>query len=204
MIPAKRFYMIRHGETEANVAQMMAGSLDSPLTANGRDQAKKARDIVANLAEKPAFIVHSQLSRARDTAHIINEKLGLPMTEDPDIAELHSGDWEGMPYDQCRTMFDDWTDPPGGETFEQFFGRIRNAKKRILGSGTALPLIVSHGGVFRAIAKMYGRDVPGVQNCHLHEFLPAPAPDSIFPWDIWCYDHDGQTTRSRSKIFHAD
>ena len=75
MIPLKHFYMIRHGETEANAARIMAGSLDSPLTENGRRQAKTAQVIVNSLAVKPSVIIHSNLSRARETAQIINEEV---------------------------------------------------------------------------------------------------------------------------------
>lgn len=65
MIIARHFYMIRHGETEANAAQIMAGSMDTPLTENGITQAKEAAKIVEALNIKPQAIVHSHLSRAR-------------------------------------------------------------------------------------------------------------------------------------------
>ena len=72
MIPSKHFYMIRHGQTEANAAQIMAGSIDSPLTALGRQQAKNVHDILENLEIKPKTIIHSHLSRAKETAEILN------------------------------------------------------------------------------------------------------------------------------------
>lgn len=73
--------MIRHGETEANKAHVFAGSLDSPLTEKGREQAELAQNPARALAIKPSVVVHSTLSRARDTASIINESLDLPMFE---------------------------------------------------------------------------------------------------------------------------
>lgn len=203
MIPLKRFYMIRHGETEANAAQIMAGSLDSPLTLAGREQARAVQDIVKNLPEKPTIVVHSHLSRARDTARIINESLGLPMIEDADFAEIHAGDLEGVPWSQCGD-FDDWRDMPNGERFEDFFERIKRAKRRILTSDTELPLIVSHGGVFRALAKLYGMETPSVRNCHLHEFTPADGKKSGLPWDVWHYDYDEAVIRSRAKLFYDE
>ncbi len=211
MIPLRKFYMIRHGETEANAAQIMAGSLDSPLTQNGRNQARAVQDVIAHLPIKPTLIVHSNLSRARDTAGIINEVLGLPMIEDPDFAEVHAGDLEGVCWSKCN-HFDDWRDMPNGEKFEDFFERVRRAKNRLLGSGNHIPLIVSHGGVFRAFAKIYGIDTPGVRNCHLHEFIPhaALASESLkdsgrhpnFPWDIWHYDYEDSLVRARAEIFY--
>ncbi len=184
ILPAKRFYMIRHGQTEANKAQIMAGSDDSPLTELGIEQAHEARQVLEKLEQKPSVIVHSQLSRARDTATIINTSLNVPMIEDPDYAELHAGDWEGVSYDDCRPILDSWTNPPNGETFEAFFERIHRAKMRALGhDGTAL--IVCHGGVFRGFAKLYGLDIWGVRNCDLHEF--SPANSSPFPWTAYAH-----------------
>jgi uncharacterized phosphatase len=205
MIPLRRFYMIRHGETEANAAQIMAGSLDSPLTPTGRDQARAVHRVIEDLRDKPTLIVHSHLSRARDTATIINEVLKVPMIEDSDFAEIHAGDLEGAPWTDC-SHFDDYRDMPNGEKFEDFFSRVRRAKNRILGSEPGPVLIVSHGGVFRAFTKLYGIDIPGVRNCHLHEFSPVPSlPENsppVFPWDVWHYDYADTLLRARAESFY--
>ena len=209
MIPIKPFYMIRHGETEANAAQIMAGSMDSPLTLTGREQARAVQNVVTRLEVKPSLIVHSHLSRARDTTGIINEVLGLPMIEDADFAEIHAGDLEGVSWSQCQ-HFDDWRDMPNGERFEDFFARVRRAKNRYLGredgSEKGPVLIVCHGGVFRAFAKMFGIEMWGVNNCHLHEFTPAELspeiPAKAFPWDAWHYDYDGELLRRRADSFY--
>lgn len=201
MIPAKHFYMIRHGQTEANLNRIMAGSLDSPLTALGRQQADEARIIIEQLEVKPTRIIHSNLSRARDTAHIINTNLGLPMDEDPDIAEIHVGELEGAPWEACQ-FFDEFIDPPSGETFPQFFQRIQRAKKRALENNPGPVLIVCHGGVFRALWKMYGHNMAGVRNCHLHEFMPLPERKT-FPFLSHVYDYDGKLVRSEA-IYHSE
>jgi broad specificity phosphatase PhoE len=199
-IIAKAFYMIRHGETEANKARIMAGSVDSPLTQLGRDQADQARQVIEQLAEKPSVIIHSQLSRARDTARIINQNLGLPMIEDPDYAEMHAGDWEGISYDDCHTMMRGWQDPPNGESFEAFFTRIKRAKNKALKETEGTPLIVCHGGVFRAFAKLYGLETWGVMNCHLHHFAPAPMVKH-FPWTALSFTYDEEVRSDISESF---
>lgn len=91
-ITPKAFYMIRHGETVANQEDWFSGSIDTPLTGLGRQQADIARQIVEQLDDQPNMIIHSHLSRARDTAAIINQNLGLPLQEDPDYAEMFVGD----------------------------------------------------------------------------------------------------------------
>mgnify|MGYP001183826941 CR=1 FL=1 len=203
MIPAKKFYMIRHGETEANVKRVMAGSLDSPLTENGRNQAKAIQKIVANLEVKPSAIFHSHLSRARDTAHIINEALNLPIHENELLAEFHAGDWEGVPYEKCQSLLTGWDDPPNGETSDEFCARIRKAKHEILDAHDDPVMIVSHGGVFRGLGKIYGLNVPGkFPNCHLHEFDPHHQHER-FPWKVYRYNHAPEEFKTETDIYHA-
>ncbi len=193
-IPVKHFYMLRHGETEANAAKIMAGSLDSPLTKKGREQAQALHLIVKSLDKKPDRIIHSALSRARDTALIINETLNLPMHENPDYAEMDAGDWEGVPYNQCQSLLKSWINPPGGEAYEAFLNRIKMAKTKAL-KGDEPPLIVSHGGVFRAFFKLYNIHNEGVQNCKLYEFIPKKQARESFPWDVWRYDIEDEVIR---------
>jgi broad specificity phosphatase PhoE len=215
-IPLKPFFMIRHGQTEANAAEIMAGSLDSPLTAKGRDQAKAARDVVAHLEVKPVAVFHSHLSRAKDTAHIINEAIGAPMFEDPDLAEIHAGEWEGEKYDACRHFLDDWAQAPGGETPDQFFERVKRGKAKALAKFNEPILIVCHGGVMRAFGELYGIRVPGrFENAHLYEYKPTgPADDrlanssqlSSFPWEVYDYRLCSETRtllRNESDIYSA-
>lgn len=206
MIPAKKFYMIRHGETEANAKLVMAGSTDSPLTAKGRDQARAVQDVVVALDEKPRTILHSHLSRARDTAAIINEALQVDMMENTDLAEMHAGELEGVSYAQCHDFHHHWADPPGGETYAQFFERIARGKNAAL----ALPgpiLIVCHGGVMKGFGRMQGLPMAGkFRNCHLHQFDPAPHYD-VFPWETMDFDLCPTTKtvlKNTETVYHLD
>jgi len=196
--------MIRHGETEANAARIMAGHTDSPLTERGKAQARGTLPIIRSLEIPLQSIVHSHLSRARDTAVILNDELNLPLHEDPDLAENYAGDWEGKGYDEVKEVLVGWTNPPGGEAFEDFFERVRRGKNNALKRHPGPVLIVCHGGLFRAFGKNYGIDTHGVKNCHLYEFEPAPHNEN-FPWIVWQYDLiDGQAQRKRSPIYEGD
>lgn len=195
-LPLKHFYMIRHGETEANAARIMAGSIDSNLTEKGRDQARAVQPILQKLQIKPEVIIHSNLTRARDTANILNEVLDAPMHETPDIAEIHCGEWEGIPYEECTALLTTFIDPPGGETFDGFAERVSRGKSAAIEKFAPAPVMfVCHGGVFRAVAKLYGLDIQGSRNCHLHEFIPNPANEA-FPWDIYAYDYNNGLERN--------
>ncbi len=198
--------MIRHGETEANVARVMAGHTDSPLTALGRTQAKFVQTVLKNLAIKPQAIIHSHLSRARDTASILNQVLGVPIQEDRDLSEMHVGSFEGVAYEDCGPLFEDGLDPEGGESHIDFISRIKRAMSHALAVHDRSVLFVCHGGVLGALGKIYGIRVKHFfQNCHLYEFEPD-SEHVKFPWHVWQYDqagNNGQTIiRNPATLYH--
>jgi broad specificity phosphatase PhoE len=177
--------MIRHGESIANLQQFASGHVDVPLTEKGIVQAYAAQKIVEALDVPPSIIIHSHLQRARNTARIINENLGLTMVEDPEIAEQHYGDWEGQPWELTRQPTRDGVDPPNGESHKDFHTRVKNAVTRFVETHPGPVLIVCHGGVFRAIGALYSHQIVGVENCCLHHFDPHPPETAAaFPWNI--------------------
>ncbi len=184
MITARPFLMIRHGQSEANLNEIVSGHIDVALTELGREQARAAGKIIAALPEdqKPRRIVHSHLSRARDTASLINESLGgLPMRETSDIAEQFFGIWENKSWEHTRPQIYAGIDPEGGETHDAFRQRVRTALNAIFAESEELPLVVCHGGVFRAFAGLYGEEMLGIRNCAPYRFTPR---QHAYPWEI--------------------
>lgn len=181
VLPAKAFYMIRHGQSVANRDQYFSGNTDVALTDLGREQANAAQKAFEKLTQKPDIIIHSHLQRARITAEILNKPYGIPMLERADVGEHHFGDWEGQPYDLYRDRFDAGENPPNGEPHEAFHMRIQGAFTEILETYER-PLIVCHGGVFRAVHGLYEAPFQKVQNAILHHF--EPYDDASFPWEI--------------------
>ncbi len=202
MLPAKHFYMIRHGQTEANAARVMAGSTDSPLTDMGRQQAESVHKVLDSLHIKPQTIVHSHLSRARDTAHILNEVLDTHIYEDADLAEMHVGEFEGATYEDCGPIFEQGHDPTGGETHDEFSFRIRRGLSNALEKHDHSILVVCHGGVLAALGKLYNiRPRYLFENCHLYEFEPDMVKEK-FPWQVWQYDDEEEIIRKTAALFH--
>ena len=138
------FYYLRHGETESNAALLVAGSLDVDLTPLGRKQAEAA---AAALADAPITAIYSSpLRRARDTAEPIAQRLKLPVTVIPDIAERTWGTLEGEP----RVTRVRGVTPEGAESAEAFRKRVLAGLAQIHGD---VPLIVAHSGVFRVLCR---------------------------------------------------
>ncbi|MBA2326593.1 MAG: histidine phosphatase family protein, partial [Actinobacteria bacterium] len=74
---ATRLFLVRHGESTWNADGRWQGQADPPLSALGEEQ---ACDAAARLAAGGfSRVVASDLQRARRTAEILAEALGLPV-----------------------------------------------------------------------------------------------------------------------------
>src|SRR5919205_4262120 len=86
--------LVRHGETDWNADGRLQGQTDRPLSDFGRRQARQlAQELVD---EELEAIYASDLARARETAEIIGERLGLAVVLDADLREKDWGTWEGL------------------------------------------------------------------------------------------------------------
>ena len=96
----KTVYFVRHGESEANVDQIIAGGeFESPLTARGKAQAKTAGKSLKD--KKIDVIVSSPMERTRDTAEFIALEIGYDPEKiiiDEDFIEVHNGYYSGKSY----------------------------------------------------------------------------------------------------------
>ena len=193
MLPARPFYLIRHGQTEANVSRTTAGGRrESPLTEKGRAQPRTLAPYLTQLELKPQLIYHSSMIRARETAEMLNENLKLKMIELQDLREHEMGTWDGQPWDNIEPLLERGDNPPGGESEPMFAQRIQITLTGILEHAKdRLPMIVAHGGLFHAIGFLYEYAMSEVQNCHLHYFEPNTEWD-VFPWRVWKFDIEGK------------
>lgn len=77
----KRLFYVRHGETEANVAELFSGNVETPLTKNGIQQAiATGKEIKARLP-KIDLIICSPLGRAYETAKLIAQEIDYPISK---------------------------------------------------------------------------------------------------------------------------
>lgn len=160
------FYYLRHGETEANAAGTIAGSLDVHLTPLGREQARLAARALATVPITAIYA--SPLRRARETAQPIAEALGLPVTILDEIAERNWGELEGQP----RHSHVRGAKPIGGESTEDFMQRVLAGFAQV---DAGLPLLVAHSGVFRVLCRtLHIVESEGpVANCLPLKFVPV-------------------------------
>jgi broad specificity phosphatase PhoE len=153
-----RAIFVRHGESVSNAhPELAALPLDQGdrLTDLGRRQSLAAGEALRAL--EPTAVISSPMGRARETAELIGERLGMAVHEVPYISELReSRDYASMGATEQKLrrwsvwMAEHGDDPDfswhGGETFEEMRGRVRRLKDELERQYTdQRPLIVTHG-----------------------------------------------------------
>ena len=148
--------LLRHGETELGGG--LRGSLDDALTAKGWAHMR-----AAVVGQGPwDRLIGSPLQRCALFAQELGAQLGLPVSLEPALQELHFGAWEGQ--SAAALMETDaeglglfWADPyaftpPQGEPVSAFSERVLGAVSRLhqAYAGQRV-LLVSHGGVMRLL-----------------------------------------------------
>lgn len=160
--PPTRLVLLRHGETELTAQHRFsgAGGADPSLSGTGRRQAGAA---AARLeGDDVAAVLASPLARARETAQILADVLGLPVELDGALREAAFGAWDGLTFGEVRERWPEELDrwlgsttvaPPGGESFDDVAVRVRRFHDRVLESfpGQTL-LVVSHSTPIKLLA----------------------------------------------------
>ena len=152
--------LVRHGETDWNADGRLQGQTDRPLSEFGRRQARRLAGELAN--EGVDAIYASDLARARETAEIVGERLGLPVVLDSDLREKDWGTWEGLTAaERDHVEF-------VGEPTEAHLERTLRALRRIaeLHPDGRRVVVVTHGGSMRRVqTEVLGLALPVVENC---------------------------------------
>ncbi|MBP2330331.1 putative phosphoglycerate mutase [Kibdelosporangium banguiense] len=155
----ERVLLARHGQTEWNLQGRRQGQLDSPLTEQGFEQARRN----AELLDAVDIVFTSPLGRAVSTAKIFAEHLGATVMVIDELAELHHGrlagltnneikqqhnnEWHRRTQDKYRWRF------PDGESYADVDERAATALTLIEGHAADRPLIVSHEMIGRMLLR---------------------------------------------------
>lgn len=182
--------LVRHGESAFIIEGRFQGQADSPLTARGRRQASLVAARLAAPHARPALpipggspleLVHSPLTRARQTAEATGAAAGpgLALRPDPGFLEIGQGAWEGMHRDEIAALHADtlatwrrtptlaWA--PGGESLADVAARARPAIATLL-------------------ARLADGRAPGTRDRSQVAGYDEPPPEH--PWSI-LVAHDG-------------
>ena len=156
--------LIRHGQTDWNRDMRLQGASDIPLNDTGREQARQAVELLAT-SEWDA-IVSSPLSRARETAQIIADGLGIKLGPAYDqLIERDYGDGEGVTEEEIAKRWPN-KDYPGLESVESVGDRGTKALEQIAEDfGDARVIVVAHGTLIRVtLDRLSGLTFPSISN----------------------------------------
>lgn len=179
--------LIRHGQTDWNLARRIQGSTDIPLNDTGREDARTAAALLADGTHHTIYA--SPLMRAQETAQLIADSLGLQALElAPDMREREFGDGEGMLVEEYLAEYGDWNGlPRGAESLEQVRDRALSALDKIAADARrrSAPvaesvIVVTHGGVIRSLLHHVSsgtlpREGEVLRNGSAHRFEAAPG-----------------------------
>jgi broad specificity phosphatase PhoE len=168
--------LARHGETNDNLPPLrFQGFRDTPLNDTGRRQARELAEKVAG--DGIASLWASDLSRARETAEIVGERIGMAPVLDARLREGARGRWEGFLmedieraepelYAAWRRAGADFRFPEGESLLEQQ-QRVTEALHEIHAAGPLPALVVCHGGSIRVM--LSAADPRGLDAFHTFE-----------------------------------
>lgn len=176
--------LLRHGQSTWNAESRWQGWADAPLSSDGLAQAKAMADQLAASGARFSRVVSSDLSRSTDTAGALAEALGLgEVTVEPDLRERDVGDWSGRTTEEIEIIWPGaiaaWRAgrldrPPGGEAEPAFRARIVRAAERLAAEPEGPLLVVTHGGVIRAMERHLGGEPESTRNLSGRWFDLAP------------------------------
>lgn len=160
----RRFYFIRHGETDYNLQKVVqGGGIDSDLNATGIEQGRKFYEAYKHISFHKIY--HTGLRRTYQTIQSFdngrNELISLP-----GLNEMGWGDLEGKPFNpENHAIFMEMNNLwaagdvhvrfPGGESPQEVWERAEKAIHEILSENPeGNVLICTHGRTLRIILSM--------------------------------------------------
>ncbi len=169
-----KLFLVRHGETEENVAGVLMGHHHGVLTEKGKQQAKETAETLKNY--KFNHIYSSDLNRCVDTAELIKEfHPDIPLTFTKELRERNLGELQGKPATSVDwgSLTDD-EKPKGGESRNESKIRALTFIKQLYNQypGDNL-LLISHNGLIRQIISHFTsfqyKDIAKVGNAQVIE-----------------------------------
>jgi probable phosphoglycerate mutase len=156
---AAELLLVRHGESAAardgEQFPLVDGHGDPPLHEEGHRQAALVADRLQH--EDIAAIYVTSLQRTVQTAAPLAERLGITPSVEPDLREVHLGEWEGGAFRKyvaerhpiaLRMQLEQrWDVIPGAEPADAFRERVRRAITAIAARhADQCVAVFAHGG----------------------------------------------------------
>lgn len=210
MASLTRVVLIRHGESDAQVAGLVSGhSTCTGLSDLGAKQARALADCLAHSGEfADADVIYtSLLPRAQQTAAAIMEAVGSPpVRQSCDWCEIHPGVAEGLTWDEMRVRFPPSGNPydpvarrlPEMETWAEMFERVGRSLQAAVGEHAGGTVVaVTSGGPVGASFVAFGGSTYEQGIAHTRETMNSSITE-------WHHTAKGSTLIRHSDTSHLD
>ena len=162
--------LVRHGETDWNVAEVFRGRIDVELNETGLKQAELLAGYLASI--KIDAVYSSPLKRALRTAEIIADRKKLEVKIAPGLIDFDFGNWQGLSHQEVRDKYKalyaewiehpEWMRMPAGESLEDVRERAVAVVDDVTGQHSGSVVLVSH----RVVNKVLICALLGLDNYH--------------------------------------
>jgi len=179
--------LVRHGETEWNVAEIFRGRTDIELNETGIRQAELLAEHLSGV--KIDAIYASPLRRALKTAEIIAGYHQLDVTINPGLTDCNFGEWQGLSHqevkDKYRELYTEWIKHPGqvkmpaGESLGDVRKRAGDVIMKIIARHEETITLVSH----RVVNKVLICALLGLDNSHFWNIKLDTCGVTIFTYE---------------------
>lgn len=187
-----KLFLIRHGQTMANVEAKASGQMDVPLTDTGREQAESIRPILEQFRFDRVY--SSDLSRAMET-----QRLAVPGVEGirtPLLREIDVGSVGGMTFREIQEMLGGKKPASipgqyanfGGESAQMVSVRLRKFLDMLEQDPCEYVAAFAHGGVQGIMLQTilegdFDRTRAICQNCAIHVFEFVNGKWNLLAWN---------------------
>lgn len=208
---ATKFYLIRHGESQANKNGVFIGHTDIDLTEKGHRQAQLTAEYLKDVTVDAIY--SSDLCRAYHTAEHTAHLHQLPVIPSVQLREIYGGEWENRRFDDLERDYPEtyglWLSNIGrsvcdrGESVLDLQARLLNELGRIAAAHKDETVcIFTHATPVRALACAALGKTPDEMAA---QPWPTNASVSVFEYDngkltLLSYSEDGFMDELRTAL----
>jgi len=176
--------LVRHGETDWNVAEVFRGRIDIELNETGTKQAELLAEYLRDL--RIAGIYSSPLRRALKTAETVASRHNLDVEIAPGLIDFNYGEWQGLSHevvkDRYKELYAEWISSPhqikmpAGESLDDVRRRVTSVVDSVVARYEGTVVLVAH----RVINKVLICALLGLDNSHFWDIRQDPCGVTAF------------------------
>lgn len=207
-------YLIRHGQSEANLKHLFLGHGNLDLTEKGYKQAELTADYLDSIPVDTIYA--SDLLRAYHTAECTAKRKGIEIITDKELREIHGGKWEFCSFDSLSGMFPEdfkvWSEdiglakPTDGESVKELAVRFMNAVTKIAENHPGQNVFIfSHATPIRTFYALASgkpmeelKNIPWPTNASVTHAIFAEGKFQVIDYSIDYFMEDLLTTLPKS------